>query len=194
MHRVLLLSTFLELVLSQLFSPAVDVKTLSELPLERLLQVRNNFALKRKDFALLGENSASPQALPLQSKTTNNRGGYGVHQDDTKGGKKGIQSIFQISVTTLAFLAFGGYLLCLIVQAIKGKQNYMMDNGQQVGSSLTSKLKLSHFWLSLLDDVVHSEQACEKETNKKEEACKEKKNYEKTDEKQENKNDKEAEI
>lgn len=135
MHRLLLLSTFLKFVLSQLFSPAVDVKTLSELPLERLLQVRNNFATKPSDLSFLDESSRTPQALPLQSKTTNtNRGSYsyGV-QEDTKGGKKGIQSIFQISVTTLAFLAFGGYLLCLIVQAIKGKQNYYyMDDNQQV--------------------------------------------------------------
>lgn len=32
-----------------------------------------------------------------------------------------VQKIFQMSVTTLAFLAFGGYLLCMIVQAIKSK-------------------------------------------------------------------------
>lgn len=32
-----------------------------------------------------------------------------------------VQKIFQISVTALAFLAFGGYLLCMIVQAIKSK-------------------------------------------------------------------------
>ncbi|XP_055631598.1 uncharacterized protein LOC129771695 [Toxorhynchites rutilus septentrionalis] len=30
-----------------------------------------------------------------------------------------IQSIFQVSVTSLAFLSFAGYLLCMIVQAIK---------------------------------------------------------------------------
>lgn len=32
-----------------------------------------------------------------------------------------IQTFFQISVTALAFLAFAGYLLCMIVQAIKSK-------------------------------------------------------------------------
>lgn len=32
-----------------------------------------------------------------------------------------IQTFFQISVTALAFLAFAGYLLCMIVQAIKTK-------------------------------------------------------------------------
>lgn len=32
-----------------------------------------------------------------------------------------IQTFFQISITALAFLAFAGYLLCMIVQAIKSK-------------------------------------------------------------------------
>lgn len=32
-----------------------------------------------------------------------------------------IQTFFQISVTALAFLAFAGYLLCMIVQAVKSK-------------------------------------------------------------------------
>lgn len=32
-----------------------------------------------------------------------------------------VQKIFQFSVTSLAFLAFGGYLLCMIVQAIQSK-------------------------------------------------------------------------
>ncbi|XP_065363279.1 uncharacterized protein LOC135956656 [Calliphora vicina] len=32
-----------------------------------------------------------------------------------------LQTLFHISVTALAFLSFGGYLLCLIVQSIKSK-------------------------------------------------------------------------
>lgn len=32
-----------------------------------------------------------------------------------------VQKIFQLSITALSFLAFGGYLLCMIVQAIKSK-------------------------------------------------------------------------
>ncbi|XP_030377963.1 LOW QUALITY PROTEIN: uncharacterized protein LOC115626677, partial [Scaptodrosophila lebanonensis] len=32
-----------------------------------------------------------------------------------------LQTLFQISITALAFLSFGGYLLCLIVHAIKSK-------------------------------------------------------------------------
>lgn len=37
--------------------------------------------------------------------------------------KSKLSSIFQIAVTALAFLAFKGYLLCLLVQAIKYKTN-----------------------------------------------------------------------
>lgn len=46
-------------------------------------------------------------------------GGGGVSNPSEKSSK--IQSFFQISVTALAFLAFAGYLLCMIVQAIKSK-------------------------------------------------------------------------
>ncbi|KAJ1525150.1 hypothetical protein ONE63_009986 [Megalurothrips usitatus] len=42
------------------------------------------------------------------------------NKGNKKKGKGDIGSVFQISVTFLAFLAFGGYLLCLIIQAIKG--------------------------------------------------------------------------
>jgi hypothetical protein len=48
--------------------------------------------------------------------------GYGAVENpwDTKPSK--IQTFFQISITALAFLAFAGYLLCMIVQAIKNKR------------------------------------------------------------------------
>jgi hypothetical protein len=45
---------------------------------------------------------------------------------DTKPSK--IQTFFQISVTALAFLAFAGYLLCMIVQAIKSKGKNSLHN------------------------------------------------------------------
>lgn len=47
-------------------------------------------------------------------------GGGGVWKGyDESSGK--LQKLFQFSITALAFLAFGGYLLCMIVQAIKSK-------------------------------------------------------------------------
>lgn len=41
------------------------------------------------------------------------------NQWDSKPSK--VQTFFQLSITALAFLAFAGYLLCMIVQAIKSK-------------------------------------------------------------------------
>lgn len=45
------------------------------------------------------------------------------HEDKSKK----IQKVFQFSITALAFLAFGGYLLCMIVQAIKSKGNFPIN-------------------------------------------------------------------
>ncbi|RZC38636.1 hypothetical protein BDFB_008945 [Asbolus verrucosus] len=123
---------FLKPSILQDISPLVDVKTLSELPLEKLLQVKNTF--KEPELVKIekkADSPSSPEALALQAKRKpNDRGGYHNYhsyeeEHSKKSGKKSVQSIFQISVTALAFLAFGGYLLCLLVQAIKGK-NYMV--------------------------------------------------------------------
>ncbi|XP_040157509.1 uncharacterized protein LOC120897004 [Anopheles arabiensis] len=58
-------------------------------------------------------------ALPLQMQTTADRRSSSVEPWNTKPSK--VQTIFQVSITGLAFLAFAGYLLCMIVQAIKSK-------------------------------------------------------------------------
>ena len=63
------------------------------------------------------------------SKNISRKTGYGGSSSglegpwDSKPSK--IQTFFQLSVTALAFLAFAGYLLCMIVQAIKAKGMYM---------------------------------------------------------------------
>lgn len=118
-------------VTPQDISALVDVKTLSELPLEKLLQVKSTFKEPESELKPEEKIGKSPEALALQSKRKpNDRGGYHYHYEEEnskKSGKKSIQSIFQISVTTLAFLAFGGYLLCLLVQAVKGKNMMMME-------------------------------------------------------------------
>lgn len=50
------------------------------------------------------------------------RNKVGYPENDHESGKQTkIQKIFNFSVTALAFLAFSGYLLCMIVQAIKYK-------------------------------------------------------------------------
>lgn len=102
----------------------VDAKTLSELSLDKLLRVRSSFTFDEPVLieALPAEEEQvnGPVALALQGKKTLNRDGYEDHSG--KHDKTQVQKIFQLSVTSLAFLSFGGYLLCLIVQAIKGKQ------------------------------------------------------------------------
>ena len=64
---------------------------------------------------------------PGRVKTPIRRGG-GIHallQGKGKGKKGAISTIFQTSVTALSFLAFGGYLMCLIVQAVRAKNASM---------------------------------------------------------------------
>jgi hypothetical protein len=75
-------------------------------------------------------------------RTSLRRGGgslYGVDLHGKGKGKKGsISNIFQTSVTALSFLAFGGYLLCLIVQAIRAKNSGMaMMNGAALHANLS---------------------------------------------------------
>lgn len=75
-------------------------------------------------------------------RTPLRRGGGILHGVDLHGkgkGKKGsISSIFQTSITALSFLAFGGYLLCLIVQAIRSKNSGTgMVNGAAVQANLS---------------------------------------------------------
>lgn len=131
MFPILIIFTF-QIVTPQDISSIVDVKTLSELPLERLLQVKSTFKEPEVEKTkYVGE--AQPEALALQGnrKYTDrggSGGGYHVHYEENnskKSGKKSVQSIFQASVTALAFLAFGGYLLCLLIQAVKSKTTIM---------------------------------------------------------------------
>ncbi|KAL3267399.1 hypothetical protein HHI36_011528 [Cryptolaemus montrouzieri] len=115
-----------------------DIRTLSELPLERLLELKRSFQINDDNLTQV-ENRIDrfngPEALALQSKNPS-RGGYEhehyeYEEYDKKGDKKSVQNFFQLAVTALAFLAFGGYLLCLIVQAIKSKQ---MDQMTQMAN------------------------------------------------------------
>lgn len=69
---------------------------------------------------------SNPQALPyqgIQSKT----GYYNQYPDHSQSDNK-VTKFFQYSVTTLSFLAFGGYLLFLVVAAVKGNHfNQLVD-------------------------------------------------------------------
>ncbi|CAH0561027.1 unnamed protein product [Brassicogethes aeneus] len=137
-HFVIFISSFLNLANGQSLKSS-DVGTLSELSLDKLLEVRKSFLLgdlgnKEVNGNLTDEKENLPEPLALQGlgkRKPNDRGGYHtyVYEDDyKKHDKKDVQSIFQISVTTLAFLAFGGYLLCLLCQAISAKNDYNNNN------------------------------------------------------------------
>lgn len=62
-----------------------------------------------------------PMALPL--KKTSKKPIRRYEDYDDKGKDTKISKIFQLAVTTLSFLAFGGYLMTLIITAIRRNSN-----------------------------------------------------------------------
>jgi uncharacterized protein YqhQ len=62
-----------------------------------------------------------PVALPL--RRMDNKSIRRYEDWDDKGKDSKISKIFQLTVTALSFLAFGGYLLTLIITAIRRTQN-----------------------------------------------------------------------
>lgn len=114
-----------------------DIQFLNELPLEKLLRLKNSLqdlVTTNYENVTVTEptylQSFGAQAMAMKGPPIK-RGDYeegGVHKKD---GHSKISNIFSMSVTTLAFLAFGGYLLCLIVQAVKAKQNNTNYNPPQ---------------------------------------------------------------
>lgn len=72
-----------------------------------------------------------PVALPFKrsssKKALTRRGDY--PWDDRRGDTK-ISKIFQLAVTALSFLAFGGYLMTLIMTAVR--RNASAPNGNNV--------------------------------------------------------------
>ncbi|KAF5302166.1 hypothetical protein FQR65_LT08589 [Abscondita terminalis] len=126
MFKLLCVAILIHKSYEQDISAIADLKTLSELPLEKLIKLKNDFKLDNdvvdgEILDMVTTESSGPEALPLQSNPNiMNRGGY-EHHHDKYGHKKDTSSIFQKSVTALSFVAFGGYLLCLIIQAIRAK-------------------------------------------------------------------------
>ncbi|XP_062529768.1 uncharacterized protein LOC110385572 [Bombyx mori] len=105
-----------------------DVEFLNELPLDKLLRLKSslNYLATADSDNVIVTTPASVQrfggeAMYIKGPAAIKRGDYEetYYKKESK-----ISNIFSMSVTTLAFLAFGGYLLCLIVQAVKAKQNY----------------------------------------------------------------------
>jgi hypothetical protein len=77
-----------------------------------------NFVGGKLMQALIGGRSQQQQPQAINRKT--GYGGSGL-EDPWEQKQSKIQTFFQLSITALAFLAFAGYLLCMIVQAIKAK-------------------------------------------------------------------------
>lgn len=103
-----------------------EIQYLNELSLEKLLQLKSSL----KDATTVYENvttsTPSYENFGAQAMAMNAPPKRKMDYEEglfKKDGKSKISNIFTMSVTTLAFLAFGGYLLCLIVQAVKTKHN-----------------------------------------------------------------------
>lgn len=60
-------------------------------------------------------------------KKIRHKTGYGSEWEEEKPSK--VQKVLHVSITALAFLAFAGYLLCMIVQAIKSKGDEKSQSG-----------------------------------------------------------------
>ncbi|XP_032684816.1 uncharacterized protein LOC116850528 [Odontomachus brunneus] len=136
MHRILL--TFcafctLQTTCGEQSSLYLDeIRSLSELPMDKLIQIKSSLAcgndiideeisedvdMSSRTFSL-----ALPMALPLKAITKKPTRRYEDHYDD-KGKDTKISKIFQLAITALSFLAFGGYLLTLIIMAIRRNTN-----------------------------------------------------------------------
>lgn len=104
-----------------------DVEFLNELTLDKLLRLKGSL---HEIVSLDDKNTSLPEQSYLERFGAQAMAMKGPikrieYEDDIKKkyGHSKISNIFSMSVTTLAFLAFGGYLLCLIVQAVKSKKN-----------------------------------------------------------------------
>lgn len=71
----------------------------------------------REDISSRRLSVTMPMALPLKRNSKKPMRRY-EHYDE-KGKDSKISKIFQLAVTALSFLAFGGYLLTLIITAIR---------------------------------------------------------------------------
>ncbi|XP_058798491.1 uncharacterized protein LOC131668392 [Phymastichus coffea] len=121
-----------------------EIRSLSELPLEKLVQLKSSFAKKNIDQDEYAPQSRSTSTLTLPVMPLKRNGNkYPISRYDEweeKGGKDSkISKIFQLTICTLSFLAFGGYLLALIISAIR--RNQMQANPGQSNVIVLSGLQ-----------------------------------------------------
>ncbi|XP_060661724.1 uncharacterized protein LOC132795181 [Drosophila nasuta] len=119
-------------------SPQRFANCLSNFPLQDLLILKKSVQLMRSaeedelspdDSGSCNDTPNAPQRMALMAAERGDHSGpsqpwqqSGGHMSSwTEEKPSKLQTLFQISITALAFLSFGGYLLCLIVQAIKSK-------------------------------------------------------------------------
>ncbi|CRK99261.1 CLUMA_CG012712, isoform A [Clunio marinus] len=121
-----------------------DLNYLSELPINKLLKLMKSLMdIKRKNVSNNFYNAYESED-ELENRIINESRNNSLittseflHQHDKKFDRydaieipwekqSKIQSFFQLSVTAMGFLAFAGYLLCMIVQAIKSKGTMYM--------------------------------------------------------------------
>ncbi|XP_076763310.1 uncharacterized protein LOC143430777 [Xylocopa sonorina] len=106
-----------------------EVLSLSELPMSELIQIKSTLADEEDADVIEEEEEAEgmssrmlsmslPVAQPLKRIGKKPLRRYEDHYEE-KGKESKISKIFQLSVTALSFLAFGGYLLTLVITAIR---------------------------------------------------------------------------
>ncbi|XP_043519035.1 uncharacterized protein LOC122533433 [Frieseomelitta varia] len=144
-----------------------EVYCLSELPMSKLIQIKSSLAdeadVAKEDVQTEGMSSrtfsslSSPVAQPLKRTSRKPMRRYEDYHEE-KGKDTKISKIFQLSVTALSFLAFGGYLLTLIITA-------MRQNGGNAGNGnviVFSNLQGLQSYVRPKRDVDPSEDEVEK--------------------------------
>ncbi|KAL0124279.1 hypothetical protein PUN28_006257 [Cardiocondyla obscurior] len=130
-----------------------EIRSLSELPMNKLIYIKssltnNNDVINEDENEDIDKSSRTlpstlPMALPMAMKR-NGRKPIRRHEEhyNEKGKDSKISKIFQLAVTALSFLAFGGYLLTLIITALR--RNMPNGNGNVVIFSNLQSLQKLH--------------------------------------------------
>ncbi|XP_034942898.1 uncharacterized protein [Chelonus insularis] len=128
----------------ELFSK--EVQSLSELPLDKLIQLKSNLAAENNELEEpeiepeMEGRIASPLSMQLKRHDPHRSKSIKRFSDWEESDNK-ISKIFHFALTTLAFLAFGGYLLCLVITSIR--RNSVIPGNVIVLSSLQNLQKYS---------------------------------------------------
>ncbi|KAL6264158.1 hypothetical protein P5V15_004237 [Pogonomyrmex californicus] len=131
-----------------------EIRSLSELPMDKLIQIKSSLAsndditneknedmdISSRTLPMLASSMSLPMALKRSSKKPIRR--YEEHYDE-KGKDTKISKIFQLAITALSFLAFGGYLLTLIITAIRRNSSPNGNGNVLIFSNLQSLQKVN---------------------------------------------------